>query len=337
MSEYYFSKLNSKEQNCYHKLIEAIRNNETSVRMGFCINDDALTQIVNAVNFDHPEFFYVDFQSVKYTFSPIGTTYYIHYTVRTAMREFAMQNMEAWVDLVLSGLNIKKLEASLSICRKIHNYLVNHVEYNYDALQNPESFPEAFSVGGVFEQNKAVCEGISKAFMLLCERAGVETHILSGISSCEGFGDSLPHAWNIVKIGKDYAHVDVTWDLGISATSKFMRYDYFMIPDDWIVTDHVFESDIKCYFSQNTFFAKTGCLFDGVKSLKAYLDRELRKKTNILYFKIVGKNEMPNDIISRVQNMVQKMISQYIFETYSIRMVHNVEQKIFFFKIEGRR
>ena len=44
------------------------------------------------------------------------------------------------------------------------------------------------------------------------------------------------HAWNIVKIGKTYYHLDATFDLSLSKT--LTRHDYFNLSDDAIFRDH---------------------------------------------------------------------------------------------------
>lgn len=45
-------------------------------------------------------------------------------------------------------------ETEAGIYRKVHNYLVPNIEYDYDALQNPDSYPEAFTIQGIFERKK---------------------------------------------------------------------------------------------------------------------------------------------------------------------------------------
>ncbi len=294
---------------------------------------DALQKIVMAINYDHPEILYVDFQHINCAVVPMGMVYYIQYLIRPVMRGLAIKNMEEWIVKVLVQTHIKKSDTVVDICRKIHNYLIKHVRYSYEALQNPERMPEAFTVKGVFEWGEAVCEGISKAFKLLAERAGAEIYIIKGISSMEGVGQSIPHAWNIVKIEEQYAHIDVTWDLGISETSKFTRYDYFMIPDKWIQTDHVFSSELECETAANTYFVRKKCLFNGIRPLKSYLETKCGEKSSIIYFKIIGENGFSSDITNKVQKLVEKMAAQSGSAYYSI-MVPNEEQNIYFFKMD---
>ena len=156
---------------------------------------------------------------------------------------------------------------------------------------------------------------------------------MEGISSREGFGNSIPHAWNIVKFGNKYSHIDVTWDLGSSSTCRYNRYDYFMIPDDWINIDHTYTKRFKCEEIDQSYFSRQSCLISGPNALKDFLNQKLQKNFSILYFKIVGKNGLPNDIDNKVDNIVQNAIRQYARRTYTIEMMPNREQNIYFYKI----
>lgn len=83
---------------------------------------------------------------------------------------------------------------------------------------------------GCLLYNRAVCSGISQAYALLLNRAGVECKCISGVS----YG--MDHAWNIVKIGKYWYHVDLTWDLLFKAAHG--KYAWFMCTDQEIRKDH---------------------------------------------------------------------------------------------------
>ena len=329
----HYMELSLFERKHYDKFLFAMQQGDFQVMaIGVC-KLDTLQKIVTAINYDHPEILYVDFQHINCAVMPMGMVYHIQYLVSPIMRGVVIKDMEEWIEKVLVQAHIKKSDTVVDICRKIHNYLIKHVRYSYVALQNPERMPEAFTVKGVFESGEAVCEGISKAFKLLAERAGVDIYIMKGISSMKGMGQSIPHAWNVVKIEEGYAHIDVTWDLGISETSKFTRYDYFMVPDEWIQADHVFSNKLECVSAANTYFVRKKCLFNGIRPLKIYLEKKCKEKSSIIYFKIIGKNGFPDDITNKVQKLAEKMAIQSGSAYCSIIMIPNEEQNIFFFKM----
>ena len=329
-----YDELSFNEKKYYDKIYRAILNGEGSINLFGLFRMETLEKIIVALKYDHTEFFYVDFQQINCAIAPAGMIYYIHYTIRLSVRDMMNRNMESWITTAINQMQLTGDETEAEIYKKVHNYIIRNIEYDYDALKNPDMYPEAFTVRGIFERKKAVCEGISKAFKLLCDRVGAkDVYVVEGISSREGFGNSIPHVWNIVKFGNKYSHIDVTWDLGSSSTCRYNRYDYFMIPDDWINIDHTYTKRFKCEEIDQSYFSRQSCLISGPNALKDFLNQKLQKNFSILYFKIVGKNGLPNDIDNKVDNIVQNAIRQYARRTYTIEMMPNREQNIYFYKI----
>lgn len=322
------------EKKQYNKIYHAILNGEGSVTLLGIFKMDILEKIIIALKYDHIELFYVDFQRINCAIAPIGMIYYIHYIVRPDIRAIMNQKMEIWISDAMREMQLTGNENEAAIYRKAHNYLIRNIEYDYDVLQNPDAYPESFTIQGIFERKRAVCEGISKAFKLLCDRAGAgNVYVVEGTSSREGFGNSIPHAWNIVGFGTAYSHVDVTWDLGSSKVCRHNRYDYFMIPDDWINIDHTYTSCIQCWTCDQSYFVQQHSLIVGNKTLKEFIEKKIQQKISFLYFKVVGKNGIPDDIDDKIQNLVLGMIRQYSQGTYSLEMAHNKAQHIYFYKI----
>lgn len=92
----------------------------------------------------------------------------------------------------------------------INNYLTGLVTYDPNAWSENVSIYAHDAYGALVDPDHyAVCDGYSKAFLLLCEREGIECVIV--------LGTALPsmenHAWNYVRMDDDkwYA-VDVTWN-----------------------------------------------------------------------------------------------------------------------------
>lgn len=322
------------EKKHYSKIYHAILNGDGSVTLLGIFKMDIIERIIIALKYDHIEIFYVDFQRINCAIAPIGMIYYIHYIVRPDVRAIMNQKMENWISEAMREMQLTGNENEAAIYRKAHNYLIRNIEYDYDALQNPDAYPESFTIQGIFERKRAVCEGISKAFKLLCDRAGAgNVYVVEGTSSREGFGNSIPHAWNIVGFSTAYSHVDVTWDLGSSKVCRHNRYDYFMIPDDWIEIDHIYTSRIQCRTYDQSYFVQQHSLIAGNRTLKEFIRTKIQQKKSFLYFKVIGKNGIPDDIDNKIQNLVLEMIRQYSRGTYSLEMAHNKTQHIYFYKI----
>jgi len=120
------------------------------------------------------------------------------------------------IQKMLDDINaaVDKFHSSSTSMRGIlldmNNYLVNLVTYDPNWGKANES-PFTHDVYGVFvdPSHYAVCDGYSKALLLLCQREGIDCVVV--------MGTALPnlenHAWNYVKMddGKWYG-IDVTWN-----------------------------------------------------------------------------------------------------------------------------
>lgn len=99
----------------------------------------------------------------------------------------------------------------------LHDWVCEHTQYA-DSTEQPEYHTDA----SILLNDSTVCEGYAKACNLLFNYAGIET--------C--YVNSFDHAWNIVKIGGHYFHVDATWDDG-----ENISYNHFMKSDSDIRDD----------------------------------------------------------------------------------------------------
>ena len=91
----------------------------------------------------------------------------------------------------------------------IFEYLVDKVSYDYDSYKAIDVYDgnnACYFLEGVFEYNRAVCDGKSKAFVVLCRIEGIECLRDYGASPNGGAG----HAWNYVKIDGTWYMVDTT-------------------------------------------------------------------------------------------------------------------------------
>ncbi len=116
----------------------------------------------------------------------------------------------------------------------IYCYIVENVNYNYQALGylNSKNY-DAWYIEGVLNRNLAVCDGISKAFVLF---AGIEN-----ITTIRVIGHN--HAWNKVYIDafnngkKEWFVIDSTW------ANKGMNNIYEVFDLSWfLATDIVHQS-----------------------------------------------------------------------------------------------
>ncbi len=190
------------------------------------LSDYQITQAVEAYKNDHPETFWLKGSSL---FVPYGdtTSVKLDYTVQNDKLIAAKKKFNIAVASVLknlpSGNDFEREEY-------INNYIIDNCRYDDAAAENNDVQGNENDAYGALVDGKAVCEGYARAFQLLCNKANIDSVLLSGIA------DSDNHAWNGVKIGGDWYQIDVTWD----DVDDFIydSHEYFNLTDSLMYEEH---------------------------------------------------------------------------------------------------
>lgn len=120
---------------------------------------------------------------------------------------------------------IKKGMSSREKIKAVHNWMIKNVKYDYYNYQSGTVPAVSHTAKGALLRGVAVCDGYSKAFKKVMDKLKIPCKIMYG--SSQGGG----HAWNLVKVGKKWLHVDVTFDDPIingSASNTKPWYSYFL-------------------------------------------------------------------------------------------------------------
>lgn len=107
---------------------------------------------------------------------------------------------------------------------KIHDYLILNTAYdekNYDRNTIPSV---DYTAEGILVNHTGVCEGYAKAYQALMVMLGIPTITVTGDN----------HMWNMVKLGGNWYHVDVTWDDPVPDEEGRTDYEYFLVSDEVI-------------------------------------------------------------------------------------------------------
>ncbi len=133
----------------------------------------------------------------------------------------------------------------------IYDWIVYNVEYDHAVASlandaNTSSY-NAFYLEGVFDDHRAVCDGKSKAFALLCGMEGIRALRITGEALTGGaYGG---HAWNKVLVDanddgeREWYVVDTTWGDAAVQTSagvwdEYLTYSYFLRTDADVASTH---------------------------------------------------------------------------------------------------
>ncbi len=117
--------------------------------------------------------------------------------------------------------------------------LIDGVTYSLHEDQSINATSMTHTLQGAFNENQTiVCDGYAKSFMYLMNIVGVPTHLVLG-TSVDATGESVGHAWNLIKIQGEYYHVDSTWtDQGLELLGF---YSYINEQDSYMAKDHTWD------------------------------------------------------------------------------------------------
>ncbi|MCR4779485.1 MAG: hypothetical protein K5876_00165 [Ruminiclostridium sp.] len=169
-----------------------------------------------------PELFFV---SNKITVNNRGSNYYIQldYTMSKTEQAEAKKKIDAACEKIVAGITPDMTDVEKLLY--VHDYLILNCKYDYDK-KNYDMYDCLLS-------RSAVCQGYSLAYMYILK------HYL-GIECSVVISDAMGHAWNYVKLGNSWYHVDVTKD-DAATVYKNKSYDNygFAMHENFLMSDEL--------------------------------------------------------------------------------------------------
>lgn len=246
-------------------VIETVNSPEYDAPDGF---SDAVQNTYSKPHYDNVKKtrnFYID--GVKETMS-VSTSNMLYKAVAWGYKPVFMgaqaDNLQQIYDNAKDALSYI-VSDEMSEYEKVHaiyDYIIYNVRYDHDCANAEDKYASGnlslnekmkyygYYLEGIFldkfykKDMHAVCDGKSKAFVLMCGIEGITAVRISGEASSDGknFGG---HAWNKVLLDlngtgdKEWYFVDTTWgDVG-DDSKEFLSHAYFLLSDDEVKNTHV--------------------------------------------------------------------------------------------------
>lgn len=226
MEPYYYSHMNKQQQVVYHAMKTGIQSLAPSFpcpRM----EGKELTDVFLKLRLDCPEIFYVSGFHFRYYPDSANVELSPEYLFDKNKIKDHQKAMKARVEkLVRPAVAMAELEKE----QYVHDFICQNVRY--DKLKKSYSH----EILGPLGQGVGVCEGIAKTVKILCDQLGIWCIVVISEANPER-NIKYRHAWNIVKIGGTYYHLDATFDNTLSHMGP-VRYDYFNLDDGRVFRDH---------------------------------------------------------------------------------------------------
>ena len=308
-------------------LIETVNSPEYDAPDGFM---DAVQNTYSKPHYDNVKKtrnFYID--SVKETMS-VSTSNMLYKAVAWGYKPVFMgsqaENLKQIYNNAKDALSYI-VSDEMSEYEKVHaiyDYIIYNVRYDHDCANAEDKYVSGnlslnekmkyygYYLEGIFlnkfykKDMHAVCDGKSKAFVLMCGIEGITAVRISGEASSDGknFGG---HAWNKVlldlngKGNKEWYFVDTTWgDVGVGDDSKeFLSHAYFLLSDDEV---------------KNTHREKTGHGYPKAEGKFDYYAHETYTSSGTEYnYVITNKNQAAQQMARALKTLPKSTIVEFEF------------------------
>lgn len=161
--------------------------------------------------------------------------------------------VEMNVQEIVASINKKSL-SDVEKVRAVNDYIVANTAYTDQTNASPHS---AYTV---LAEHGGVCQGYALLAHSMLQKLGLETKYIVGYVGQEG------HAWNLVKLGGQWYHLDTTWNDPVPDRKGAVRYQYFLVDDRTMAKDHTWiakdypkaTSTMYSYFHNIDFAAQVG-------------------------------------------------------------------------------
>lgn len=330
--EFYYQFLSGKAQRTYRCIEQGIKNQRKNILLLGCFSEPYATELVKLVSYDHPELFYVNYSRLSYLQGTLGFTYQPDYVFPLTQIKSLESTLQIQAEKILEEMKNNQISTPYAKVRWIHNYLIRYVSYDYKSLQNNN--PSAHCIQGVLQENSAVCEGIAKTFLYLCDQEQIPAALVVGSADGSeiGVNDDMLHAWNLVSLEGSWFHIDPTFDLCQSQAVKANRYDYFCLSDEEMMRDHIFEKKVECVSNEKSYFCQTRCSIKNSSELRTYIQKRFAAGKRVFYFKIVADLRKMDKALDKAMMITQDTLTN-IGWVYPYRYYYNKSQGIIYINL----
>ena len=226
MEQYYYNHMDKQKQAVYHKILQGIMSLDDEFQIPLLEGED-LYNVFFQLRLDHPEIFWATGYKYRYYKDSPNMIFIPEYLFDKGKIKEHQKALEGRIARLLRPMQELTPEEQE---KSIHDFILENV--TYDKLQKQYSH----EIIGPLQQGIGVCEGIAKTVKLFCDRLGIDCLIAVSEADPE-HGVRYRHAWNLVKVGGSWLHLDATFDNSLKRYGT-KRYDYYNLEDRQLFRDH---------------------------------------------------------------------------------------------------
>ena len=227
----------------------------------FKIPVDSITGVFTDVMNRYPDLYFV-MPGISYTYTAAGQVVTLNPSYRMAGEELirARAYVNARLDEICAGVD--EHWSDFEIALYLHDYLCLHFSYDTDY--------EIYDMYQFLQKGRGVCQAYTLTYTALLARYGIASDV--AVSA------EMNHVWNVITLGGQSYHVDVTWDDPIPDRAGQALHANFLRSDAGIArTGHyAWDSEALCTRDayENTFLTEVNEPFSYTAGQWFYADSE---------------------------------------------------------------
>ena len=270
---YYYNLLNKQQQKAYHAMKVGLESLAPSFPVPRLENKE-LGDVYFLLRLDHPEIFYSVSFKYKFYDNSENVEMIPEYLFQKGKIMEHQKAMDARVKKLARQAEGLKEEEKLQF---IHDFICENV--HYDKLKKPYSH----EIIGPLGHGVGVCEGIAKSVKILCDQLGIWCMIAISERNPEK-NIKYRHAWNVVKVGGQYYHLDATFDNSLGKGER-IRHDYYKLSDSQIFRDHepVIWKTPACNDGDHTYYREKKISFTKYEDVRKRAAQAVKKGKEFLF------------------------------------------------------
>lgn len=334
--DFYYNTLNNECKNVYTAIANATKDLKESVKVNeyeYIDNQKALEDVeiaMNAFFADHPEVFYVNNQytivTSKILFKDVISVNLTYSVASKSELEEKIVAIEKSIDNIMNGV-VSNNPIEMQIY--LHDNVAKNTEY-YDYTKIEDVPQDCHNIYGAFINNKAVCDGFTKAMQILLNKKDIES------ISVLGKLETQSHAWNLVKLNDNWYHMDLTSNKSIKETKNnepIILHSYFNITTEEISKTHTIENAEfipKCTSDEYNYYKYKDKHITSEDDFNNKLVKLLKNNEdpNLLEFKVTGISGVPEKIVNTLsKNRYNEYISSNRITYYNILDTYSIIKK----------
>jgi len=251
---YHYGALSESEQAAYDDILERLPGFPDSIKVKN-LNVESIERVFSALVMDQPLLFQIStvYYNTRSNASGLVTAFLPRYNMD---RETYAARCEELAQ-VCESFTVPQGGTDFDCELALHDQLVRLCSYSAEFTK-----PEKSTAYGALVEGSASCEGYSRAMQLLLDLQGIPCYIVTGKAGGTD-GDAENHAWNKVRIGGEWYHLDATWDDPVTKDNvNITSHAYFNLTDrEMGLTHEIKDAQNPCTALGANYYVRKGLHF----------------------------------------------------------------------------